>query len=228
MQSSVSRPVLMLLAAVVVASLSPASAQQGAGQGGQGGGQGGGNAPLRNLIPPCIDLILANPADNSLIVRDPPIEDPNAPPVLLVKAQWLEVVRTGSANAVRKFRALDSPEASLTSGMLGEIKVNTPTKTATYPIRVKLEAGGVISMTLYSATEPGKVQYKLDKKEAVQVGDSYVVSGLISPQTDGQRESYLQFTFNLKPKKSDTEAKDDTKGGVGKPSTGSGDGKSGK
>jgi hypothetical protein len=223
------KPVCMLIAAVAAMVLVPAHAQRGGGQrgGGQGGGQGGGNAPLRNLIPPCIDLILANPADNSLIVRDPPIEDPNTLPVILVKAQWLEVTRVGSGNTVRKFRAIDSPEISLTSGLLGEIKVKTPTQTNTYPIRVKLEPGDVVSMTIFSATESGKVQYKLDRKDGVQIGDSYVVSGLISPQNDGQRESYLQITFNLKPKKAEDGGKEDAKSGGGKPA-GSGDGKNGK
>jgi len=172
-------------------------AQQGGGQQGGQRGQGG----FSPLVPPEIDLILANPLDNSLIVRDPPIEDPNAPPRLLVKAEWLEVVRVGTNNVVRRFRSHSSPETILTSGQIGEIKVKTPAQTATHPIRVSLSRDGLVTMTLYSAKEPGTVIYRLEKKEGVRPGESIVISGLISPQTDGgQRETYLQFTFERAPK----------------------------
>jgi hypothetical protein len=161
-----------------------------------GGRQGGQIAP-----PPGVDAILAYPLDNSLIVHDPPVDDPDAPPTLRVKAQFLEVFRTGEQNLVRRFRALDSPEVTLTSGRIGEIKVKTPLQTATYPIRVSLDRQGIVTMTLYAANEPDTAIYRLDKKEQVKPGDSVVAKGLIYPLKDGgQRETYLQFTFDLAQK----------------------------
>lgn len=188
---------LILFAGCLVPALLRAQA------GGQGGGQpgGGGQGGLSPLVPRGIDVILAYPVDNSLIVHDPPVDDPNAPPVLKVKAQWLEVDRVGSNNVVRRFHAVDSPQATLTSGKTGEIKVKTPAQTVTYPIRVKLEESGVVTMSLFAEGQPGNLVYRLDRKEDVHLGDSYVVRGMISPQNDGgQRETYLQFTFNLAPK----------------------------
>src|SRR5438132_13574207 len=58
------------------------------GQGRGGGGQGG--APLRDLVPPGVDGIFALSADNSIIAHDPPVDDPNAPPRVTVKGQWLD------------------------------------------------------------------------------------------------------------------------------------------
>src|SRR5258708_3077666 len=94
------RTVLGLFALVTILAW-PVLAQQGraggrpgggGGQNGNGGGQNGngngnGNGGLSNLVPPGIDFILGYTPDNSLIVRDPPIED--STPKVLVRAQWL-------------------------------------------------------------------------------------------------------------------------------------------
>jgi hypothetical protein len=196
---------LFALVTIPIAVILPVPAQQGQPGGRPGGGQNGqngngnGNGGLSNLVPPGIDLIIANPADNSLIVRDPPVDDPNAPPKLVVRAQWLEMMR--SSTALKRFKALDSPEVTLSSGVMGEIKVKNPVKTVSYPIRIKLDKANVITASLYAPNEPGRVLYQLDRKEDVHPGDSVVINGIIAPQQDGgQKESYLQLTFNLPPK----------------------------
>jgi hypothetical protein len=200
----------------------------GGGQGQAGGGQGGGGqrGGLSNLVPLNVDAIYAYPIDNSLIVHDPPVDDPNAPPKLQVRGQWLEVVRAGSANVVRRFRALDSPETILTSGQLGQVKVKLPNQTVSYPMRVKLEPGDLVIMTLFAPDDPGRIVYRIVKKDDVHLGDSIVVSGLIAPRTDGgQQETYLQFTFlpvvkvtadaAAEQKSVSTPASADKKGGTG-------------
>lgn len=219
------------LSALLAVSVLSAGAQGNGGNiGGQGqqGGQNRGQGVLRNLVPRGIDWILANPADNSIIAHDPPVEDPNAPPKLVVKGQWLEIVRKGASNVLRQFHALDSPETTLTSGVLGEVKVKTPTRTLTYPLRVKME-GDLVTMTLYSTDEPQPgyraVVYRIEKKDGVHLGDSLVVSGLIAPQNDGQRESYLQFTFAPVKKEPPIDEKGKEGGAPTKPGGNGGGGK---
>jgi hypothetical protein len=193
---------LAALTAILAIAIWPASAQQGQPGGGQNGnGNGNGNGGLSSLVPPGIDFILGYTPDNSLIVRDPPVDD-NAHPKVLVRAQWLEMMRTSTA--LKRFKALDSPEVTLSSTVMGEIKVKNTVKTVNYPIRIKLDKDNIITAVLYASDEPGRVLYRIERKDDVHPGDSVVINGIIAPQQDGgQKESYLQLTFNLPVKEAD-------------------------
>lgn len=201
--------------AAVLAALPVLTVAQGlpTGQGGQGRQQGRGGS-LNGLVPRGIEAIVAYPVDNSIIVKatDPDASDT---PSLIVRAQLLELTRAGSNQVVRQFRAYDSAPVTLASGQTGMVTIRTAARTLHYPLQVKLEKDGFISMTVYQASADNggakpasasaggglRVLYRLDKRENVRPGESIVVSGMIAPQNDGgQRETYLQFSFELAQK----------------------------
>lgn len=161
-------------------------------------GRTGQQGALRNLVPPGIDAIVGYWVDNSLIVRDPPISGSQASAGdLRIQAQWLEIERGGEDNTVRRFKTLDSPQTSLTSGRLGRLTIKTPGGTRTYPARARLDEEGFITLTLYAGSPPDTAIYRLDRRNAVRPGDSVVVSRRITPLAEGgQREFYLQLTFS--------------------------------
>jgi hypothetical protein len=184
------------------------------GQGGQGRQQGRSGGNLSGLVPRGIEAIVAYPVDNSIIIKATDA-DAGDPLFLIVRAQQLEVTRTGSSNIVRQFRTFDSAPVSLASGQTGMVTIRTASRTLSYPLQAKLEKDGSISMTVYQASAGNggappasasangnlRVLYRLDKKENVRPGESIVVSGMIAPQNDGgQRETYLQFSFELAEK----------------------------
>ncbi|HXG23556.1 MAG TPA: hypothetical protein VNJ09_03295 [Chthonomonadales bacterium] len=161
-------------------------------------GRPGQQGALRNLVPPGIDAIVGYWVDNSLIVRDPPVNGSQASAGdLRIQAQWLEIERGREDNAVRRFKTVDSPASSLTSGRLGRLTIQTPGGTGTYPVRARLDEEGFITLTLYATSSPDTPIYRLDRGNAVRLGDSVVVSRRITPLAEGgQREFYLQFTFS--------------------------------
>lgn len=183
------------------------------GAGGQGRQQGRGGS-LNGLVPRGIEAIVAYPVDNSIIVKatDPDASDP---PLLIVRAQHLELIRVGTNSVVRQFRTHDSAPVTLASGQTGMVTIRTASQTLNYPLQVTLEQDGSITMTVYQASADNggaqtasasangnlRVLYRLDKRENVRLGESIVVSGMIAPQNDGgQRETYLQFSFALAEK----------------------------
>lgn len=160
-------------------------------------GRAGQQGALRNLVPPGIDAIVGYWVDNSLIVRDPPVNGSQASAGdLHIQAQWLEIERSREDNTVRRFKTVYSPVSSLTSGRLGRLTIKTPGGTGTYPVRARLDEEGFITLTLYASSSDTAI-YQLDRRNAVRPGDSVVVGRHIVPLPEGGwREFYLQFTFD--------------------------------
>ena len=171
-----------------------APGQAPAGRGQQRGG--GADGRFSPLVPRGIDVILANPLDNSLIVRDPPVQEAGAPPRLAVQAQWLEIVR-GPDGAVQRFRTVESPATVLMSGRMGEVRIATGGRLATQRVRLSVEDDGTVTGVVYAADDPGTAAHRIEKRLGARLGDSVIVRGLISPRADGsQRETYLQLSFS--------------------------------
>jgi hypothetical protein len=196
---------------LVLTALPALACAQGLPSGAGGQGRQGGRGNLNGLVPRGIEAIVAYPVDNSIIVKATDV-DAGDSPLLTVRAQHLELTRAGSNHLVRQFRAYDSAPVTLASGQTGVVTIRTASRTLSYPLQVKLEKDGTISMTVYQASADSsgarpasasakgnlRVLYRLDKKEQVRPGESIVVSGMIAPQSDGgQRETYLQFSFEL-------------------------------